>query len=127
MSTKIDTIDIDDYRMDVEPYEPPPIKKKTKKRRHYEPGKWFIADMPGDWIAEAAKLPGRALHVAVTIMYVYGMKRGHEVVLTRYHFNRFHIARGPTKRGLDALQKAGLIKYTKVGHKTKITVIPIET
>lgn len=125
MSTKIDLSDIDSYRLAGKPYEAPPV--KTKKVRHYESGTPFIAAMPRDWIAEAAKLPGHALHVALAIMYVYGMKRGQEVVLTRYHFDLFDIARGPTRRGLDALQQAGLIEYTKVGQKCKITVIIAES
>jgi len=122
MSTEIEPIDIEAYRLDKNTYELPPI--KTKKPRHYGTGEWFIATIPGEWIAEAAKLPGHALHVALAIMYVHGMNRKKAVVLTRYHFDRFSTARGPTKRGLDALQQAGLIKYTKAGQKFNITVVP---
>jgi len=89
---------------------------KQQNKRYHEMDTWFIAPISGPWIAEAAKLPGHALHVALAIMYVHGMKQGQEVILTRYHFDRFHTARGPARRGLDALQQAGLIQYTKDGH-----------
>jgi len=124
MSSEKDLIDIESYRLNEMPYEPPEI--KTKKTRRYTPGIPFIAAMPIPWIMEAAKLPGHALHVALAIMYVYGMKRGQEVVLTRYHFDIFSTARGPARRGLNALQQAGLIQYTNVGHKYKVTVLSAE-
>jgi hypothetical protein len=126
MSIEIDTMDIEDYRLVEKPYEPAPI-KKIKKVRLYAPGEWFIAAIPGNWIAEAAKLPGHSLHVALAIRYVCGMKGRQEVILTRFHFNRLSTARGPARRGLDALQQAGLIKYTKEGQKFKVTVMPVGT
>ena len=119
-----DSIDIESYRLGEMSYVPPPI--KTKKTRRYEPGTWFIAPIPGSWIAEASKLPGHALHVALAIMYVHGMKRGQVVVLSRFHFDIFSTTRGSARRGLDALREAGLIEYTKAGQKYKVTVIPIE-
>jgi hypothetical protein len=125
MSTETDPIDIKLYRLEGKPYEPPPI--KTKKTQLYEPGTWFIAAMPGAWIAEAAKLPGRTLHVALAIMYVHGMERRQTIELTRYHFNRFNIPRGSIRRGLDALQQAKLIEYTIEGHTYTVTVIPTES
>jgi len=125
MSTETDYIDIEDYRLDAIPYEPPSI--KTKKTRRYEPGAWFIAPIPVAWIAEAAKLPGHALHVALAIMFVHGMKHGQVIELTRFHFNIFSISRGSARRGLDALQQAGLIEYMKAGQKYKVTVISAES
>ena len=127
MSTKIDPIDFASYRLDGMPYEPPPTKIKTKKVRLYAPGTWFIASIPGTWIAKAAKLPGHTLHVALAIMYVHGMKQVQTIELTRRHFNRFSTQRNSTKRGLDWLQEAGLIEYTKVGQKYKVTVIFTES
>ena len=138
MSTEIDLIDIEKFRWVGRTYEPPQVNVrinqcnepppiKTEKTQRYEPGTQFIAAMPLGWIAEAAKLRGQSLHVALAIMYVRGMTRGQTVVLTRYHFNMFGTTRGKAQRGLDWLQQAGLIEYTKDGHKYKITVIPTES
>jgi hypothetical protein len=125
MGTETDHIDMESFRLEGVPYKPSPI--KTKKIRLYQPGTRFIAPIPLAWIAEAAKLPGHAPHVALAIMYVHGMKRKLTVVLTRYYFDIFSITRNSVKRGLDRLQEAGLIKYTRDGHKYKVTVIPVES
>ena len=130
MSTEIDHIDIENYRFDGNTYELPKV--KTKKVQCYEPTTPFfttpfIAAMPRAWIAEAAKLPGHALHVALAIMYVYGMDREKKVVLTRFHFDIFSTKRNAARSSIDALQEAGLIEYTKDGHKYIITVIPTES
>ena len=127
MSTKIDPIDLESYRLNGMPYESPPTKIKTKKVRLYEPGTRFIAPIPLAWIAEAAKLPGHALHIALAIRYVCGMKEGTEIVLTRYHFDIFSTERNSVRRALNWLQEAGLIEYTKVGQEYKVTVIPTES
>ena len=126
MSTKIDP-DLASYRLEGMPYVPPPTKIKTKKVRLYEPGTRFIAPIPLAWIAEAAKLPGHTLHIALAIRYVCGMKEGNEIVLTRYHFDIFSTERNSVRRALDWLQEAGLIEYTKVGQEYKVTVIPTES
>jgi len=128
MSIDID-FDIDKFRLDQSAYNAFPVKpvKSTKPQivRNYRPEKWHIAYVPGPWIAEAAKLPGRALHVALAVQYVRGMEPGEEVILTRFHFDRFNIARGPTLRGMIALQEAGLIRYAKDGYKYKVTILPV--
>jgi len=117
--------DLDNFRIKEPLYRVPPTKTKSKTKRGSELGEWYIAHIPGPWIAEAAKLPGHALHVALAIMYVRGMERGKEVTLTRYHFDKLGTERGPALRGLKALQKAGLIQYTKRGHQYKVTLLPV--
>ena len=120
-------IDLDKFRLGQTAYNAFPVKPtKSKITRNDWPVEWYIAYVPGPWIAEAAKLPGRALHVALAIQYVRGMEPGEEVVLTRFHFDRFNIARGPTLRGMIALQQARLIRYTKDGYKYRVTILPVE-
>ena len=100
----------------------PPKKPKNRIKQYHEPGTWFIASVPGDWIAEAGKLPGRTVVVALAILYVHGMNPRNEAVLTRYHFDKFSVSRGIVQRGMEALQEAGLIKYTKKGNSYVVTV-----
>jgi len=118
-------IDLGKFRLGGKHYNTLPI--KTKINRHFQSGVKFIAPMPLLWIAKAAELPGHALHVALAIMYVHGMERSNEIILTRYHFNIFSSSCGATQRALKALQQAGLIKYTKAGHKHRVTIIPVES
>ena len=128
---KMKEIDIENFRLDGGICNvlstKPQNEFKPKIKKYYQAENGFIAAMPLDWIAEASNLPGHALHVALAIMYLFGMKRGKEVVLTRYHFDIFNTARGPVRRGLDALQQAGLIKYTKDGQKYRVTVLLVES
>ena len=87
----------------------------------------YIASVPIPWIAEAGKLPGRTVVVALAILYVHGMKPRQDAVLTRYHFDKFSVSRGIVLRGMEALQEAGLIKYTKSGNSYVVTVLKLET
>ena len=98
---------------------------ETKKltKQHHEPIIPYIGRVPVPWIAEAGKLPGRTVVVALAILYVYGMKPNQNAVLTRYHFNEFSVSRGIVLRGMEALQEAGLIKYTKSGNSYVVTVL----
>jgi len=87
----------------------------------------YIARVPLGWIAEAAKLPGRALHVGLTVMYAQSMNQGQEVILTRQNFKVMNIPRGADRRGMDALQQAGLIRYTKAGHSYAVNILPVKS
>ena len=90
---------------------------------------WFIrGPIPGLWISKAASLTGdHTLHVALAILYVQGLQKNNKsLLLERFHFNRLCVMKDSARRGLNALQQAGLIKYTTVGHKYKVTVLSVE-
>ena len=92
-------------------------------------GDWFIrGPIIGRWINKAASLTGdHTLHVALTILYVQGLQKNNKsILLDRFHFNRLCVMKDSAKRALERLQKAGLIKYTTVGQKYKVTVLSAE-
>ena len=92
-------------------------------------GGWFIrGPIPGLWISKAAHLRGsHTLHVAVAIQYVSGLyKNSRKITLERFHLDRFGVKKDSARRALERLCGAGLIEYTKVGQKYKITVMPVE-
>ena len=92
-------------------------------------GEWFIRGaIPGSWIGKASKLPGtHTLHVALAIWYVRGLRRNsNKITLDRFHFDRFNVGVDSTRRALERLREAGLIKYTRVGHKHRITILPVK-
>ena len=99
----------------------------NSKTKQYHAPTSYIARVPLPWIAEAAKLPGRAVHVALSILYVYGLYPGQETILTRSHFKVMNIPRGADKRGMDALQQAGLIEYTKAGNRYLVNILPVKS
>ena len=89
-------------------------------------GDWFIrGPILGSWIGKAAHLGGgHTFHVALAIHYVSGLHRNsRKVTLERFHLDRFGVKKDSARRALDRLREAGLIEYTKVGQKYKVTVI----
>ena len=108
-------------------YKAPSDKSQGRTKQYHEPVTPYIARVPIPWIAEAGKLPGRTVVVALAILYVHGMKPEQDAVLTRFHFDKFDVSRGIVQRGMNSLQEAGLIKYTKKGNSYIVTVIPTKS
>ena len=102
-------------------------KENNENKQCDEPITTYIARVPLPWIAEAAKLPGRAIHAALTILYVHGLHPEHETVLVRSHFRKMNIPRGADRRGMDALQEAKLIRYTREGNSYVVTILPVRS
>jgi hypothetical protein len=77
--------------------------------------KFLRGPIPLDWLAAAARLPGKSLHVAITIYFWQGIRRSHKVRLSMSLLKEFGVTRWAAYRGLDALERAGLVKL-KRGH-----------
>jgi len=91
-----------------------------------EEGDWFIrGPIPGSWIGKASSLPGDyTLNVALAIWYAKGFSgKSNKVILERFHFNRLNVGVDSTRRALQHLQDAGLIKYTRNGHRLQVTIL----
>ena len=90
---------------------------------------WFVrGPISGSWIGKASSLPGNhTLHVALTIQYVKGLSgEKNKIILERFHFDRFGVKKDSTRRALERLQEAGLIKYTKDGQKYRVTILSVQ-
>jgi hypothetical protein len=73
-------------------------------------GQWFIlGPLPGDWIGRAAKLPGKALAVALALWFAAGLAKSRTIKLTAASLDRFVVNRYSAYRGLGALERAGLV------------------
>jgi len=97
-----------------------PAKRSPKPPRR-RGGEWFIRAIPGDWIAAACALGGRALRLALAIWCEAGMKRTNTVRLTAEMERRFSVCRAG--RGLAALERAGLIRVARrKGSRPQITI-----
>ena len=90
---------------------------------------WFIkGPIPGAWILKAATLHGDyTIRVALAICYAQGMASGKDVILDRFHFNKFQIKKDSARRALQRLQKAGLISYHKKGQKFVVTILDVRS
>lgn len=80
--------------------------------------------VPLDWLKAAGQLPGRALHVAVVLQFLYGFRQSDELVLSQRWLSVFGVKRHSAYRALRALEKAGLVLVTRqAGHAPRVEVI----
>lgn len=69
----------------------------------------FVERLPLAWIQVAAKLPGKAMHVAVIIWYRQHLEKVSEVALTQAKLEYFGIHRNVGYRALRQLELGGLV------------------
>jgi hypothetical protein len=82
------------------------------------------APPPVSWLAPAALLPGRSLHVALAIWCAAERQRTHEVTLPNIDTCSFGLSRNAKYRALRCLETAGLISVQrKMGRAPIVTVI----
>jgi hypothetical protein len=69
----------------------------------------YVERLPLAWIRAAAKLPGKAMHVAVIIWYRQHLEKVSEVALTQAKLEYFGIHRNVGYRALRQLELGGLV------------------
>jgi len=88
-------------------------------------GRFLKGPVPLAWLATAARLPGRALHVGVVIWFRAGLTRNRTVRLSRVHVAPFGIDRYAMRRALAELEAAKLLSVTRAsGRSPVVTVLP---
>ena len=89
--------------------------------------KYLRGPIPLDWLATAARLPGRSLHVAVALWFAAGLSRSRHVPLSNVSGARFGLDRNAKYRALDWLERAGLITVErKLGRAPEVTLLDHE-
>ncbi|MEA3188821.1 MAG: hypothetical protein QOD99_2651 [Chthoniobacter sp.] len=81
-------------------------KNKLVRRFH---GEFLKGPIPLSWLSCAAKLPGKALHVALAIWFEYGRRKRPSFRLTTAVLKRFNVARKAGYHALEALTREKLI------------------
>ena len=102
-------------------------------KRNVSNGQWeeaktkelFIrGPIPIPWVERVAKLPGKALALAVGLWWLHGMAKGGEVTVTRKMLGRLNISRDAAADGLLRLEKAGLIRVTRApGNRPRARIV----
>jgi len=77
--------------------------------RHERGEKFLKGPIPLNWLAKAARQPGKALHVAIAIWFLAGVTRSRNVALSSRLMFSLGSSRFSTYRGLKALEEAGLV------------------
>jgi hypothetical protein len=93
-------------------------------RRHFE--RFLKGPVPLAWLQRAARLPGKALHVALVLRYLSGLSKGLTVKLPRCVLLEFGVGRSSADRGLRDLQRAGLVTVARHrGRHPVVTVVEV--
>ena len=80
--------------------------------------------IPADWIEQSARLPGKALQVALMVRYLDGFEQTGTVKLRPSVRNAYGMDRFSCTRGLDQLEAAGLISVRrKRGSSPVVTIV----
>ncbi len=101
--------------------------RPAKRRRppRHRAGEWFLkGPIPGEWLARAAALSYRALRVSLAVWYLVGMKRNRAVTPTWDTWRRFGLSPDAGRRGLAALERAGLVAVDR--HPGRCPVVTIQ-
>ena len=81
---------------------------------HHRPGELFVkGPIPWAWLTQAARLPGKALHVAIVIWFLAGMRRKREILMASKYLELAGVKRHSAYRGLQHLEAAGLISVER--------------
>jgi hypothetical protein len=79
--------------------------------------------IPLDWLAIAAKLPGKTLNVAIALWWRHGMANSKLFKLTQMALTAMNVERGAESAGLARLEQAGLIHVErKQGQRPMISI-----
>src|SRR5262245_9133838 len=91
------------------PDTPPIIVSRPMRPRPRAGGKYLKGPIPMDWLATAMKLPGKALAVGLILRFETGCNRRPNVDLTLARLTRWGLTEKMARRGLHALESAGLV------------------
>lgn len=80
-------------------------------------------------MSRAATLPGRALHVALAVWHGAALAKTNRVKLTGKLLGRFAVKVGAARRGLQLLERAGLVAVERPGRGRcpVVTLIDVDT
>lgn len=91
---------------------------------HHKKGEKFLkGPIPENWLALAAQLPGKALHVAMAIWFLAGIERKAVVKLSHTILRRWGVKRNAVYRALITLEAARLISVTR--HRGQSPIVRI--
>ena len=90
--------------------------------------KFLKGPIPLDWLSTAARLPGKSLHVALSIWLTASMSRSATVPLSNMAALAFGLDRNAKYRALQWLEEAGLISVErKLGRSPVVTLLELKT
>jgi len=99
--------------------------RPSKPPRHRQGEAFLKGPIPMAWLALAARLPGRALHMGLVLWYWAGITKQRVVAPSLSRAEReFGVSRTALARGLAALEHADLVSVDRrAGRKPVVTLL----
>ncbi len=89
------------------------------------PGELFLkGPVPWTWLAHAARLPGKAVHVGLVLWLLAGLTGKAEITLGSAYLHESGVNRYAAYRALQALEVAGLVRVVRGrGRSPLVTIV----
>ncbi len=99
-----------------------------EKPPHHKSGEKFLrGPVPLGWLARAARLPGKALHVGIVLWFFAGLKNARTVSLPNNTLRLFDVNRNAKYRALESLEGGRLIAVERhPGRNPLVTLLDAE-
>jgi len=106
----------------------PAVKLRYTPSEGFKPtrqGDLFIkGPIPMPWISAAAKLPGKAVQVALALFWLAGIRPQDMVKMTRQALELFNVSDDAYRDALPRLEAAGLIKVSRArGQRARVEIV----
>ncbi|NRP52386.1 hypothetical protein XMV242_000845 [Marinobacterium sp. xm-v-242] len=102
-----------------------PTKEKVvdKASRKRITGRFLRGPIPLEWLMKASQLSGQALHVAIAIWFLTGVKNTNSVQLSNKLLSEFGVNRYSKRRALRQLISADLISVEQGRGKSPVVTV----
>src|ERR1051326_5053681 len=119
-------IQVNDFFMQIQQSVPPP--KRPARVRVRFAGRFLKGPICWQWLSRAARLEGKALHVAMVTLFLAGIRKSRTVALSSEELLGFGVKRTTGYRSLTILENAGLVTVDrKHGRSPRVTIRHLET
>ena len=116
--------DLGAFRLTEVPHLVAPPRATPQPVRCRRSGLFVKGPIDWAWLAAAARLPGKALHVAMALRQSAGMQRSGPVALSGARLKEAGVSRYAAYRGLCQLEQAELVDVTRHrGRQPRVTIL----
>ena len=99
------------------------VANRQKRRTKPKCSPFIKGPIPRDWIAKAFNLSLNAGKVSLVLWYLAGLTKSKTVVLTSKKMGEFNFDRWAKYRGLEQLERAGLVKVKRRRKQNPVVMI----
>ena len=120
-SINLNEFDLNAHQISTRQNHVPATRRDPSARNN---NRFLKGPIPLNWLIKAAPLNGKALEIGVVIWHLKGLKRKNTVKLNGKLLREFKISRSTLYRGLDQMEKAGLISIQRqIGRSPMVTIL----